>query len=62
MTLGNGVMLILSLPKSSESVITVPSSSIQASTFTKSETKEGMEHFKTAAFPRITYSVRISAS
>lgn len=42
--------------------MTVPSSSIHASTFTKSATNDGIEHFNTAAFPRMTYSVNISAS
>lgn len=39
-----------------------PSESTQASTFTKSATKEGMLHLSMAAFPRITYSDTTSAS
>lgn len=39
-----------------------PSEATQASTLTKSETKEGILHLSTAVFPRITYSETTSAS
>lgn len=55
-------MTVLILPMSSVSKYTPPSESTQASTFTKSATKEGMLHFNTAVLPRITYSETTSAS
>lgn len=51
-----------SIPMSSVSKYSPPSESTQASTLTKSATNEGMLHFRTAVFPRMTYSDTTSAS
>lgn len=49
-------------PMSSVCKYSLPSESTQASTLTKSATKEGILHLSTAVFPRITYSETTSAS
>lgn len=46
------------LPKFFWSILKLfPSPSSQPTTTTKSATNDGIEHFKTAAFPRMTYSL-----
>lgn len=40
----------------------LPASSCQDTTFTKSATKDGIEHLRIAEFPRITYSLLTSDS